>query len=60
MPPEEDDKTKLSLTQLDEALKLILKYEDCFVRASSKVGWTDNATHSIDTGVNRPVKQPHR
>jgi len=24
------------------------------------VGWTDQATHSIDTGVNRPVKQPPR
>ena len=33
-------------------------YEDCFVRANGKVGWTDQATHSIDTGSSRPVKQP--
>ena len=50
----------LSVAQLEEAIELILKYEDCFVRASGKVGWTDVATHYIDTGVNRPVKQPPR
>ena len=58
LPPEQDDKTHLSLAQLDDAIKLILKYEDCFVRASSKVGWTDMATHSIDTGISRSIKQP--
>ena len=41
-------------------VELLLKYEDCFVGASGKVGWTDVATHSIDTGVSRPVKQPPR
>ena len=60
LPPEQDDKFTLSLAQLDDAIKLILKYEDCFVGASGKVGWTDMATHSIDTGVSRPVKQPPR
>jgi len=60
LPPEQDDKPTLSLAQLEEAVKLILKYEDCFVGASGKVGWTDMATHSIDTGVGRPVKQPPR
>ena len=58
LPPEQDDKTHLSLALLDDAVKLILKYEDCFVRARGKVGWTDMATHSINTGVSRPVKQP--
>ena len=33
-------------------------YEGCFVGASGKLGWTDMATHSIDTGFSRPVKQP--
>ena len=60
MPPEEDDRTKLSLIQLDDAVKLVLKYEDFFVGAIGKVGWTDMVTHSIDTGINRPVKQPPR
>ena len=47
----------LFVAQLEEAIELLLMYEDCFVEASSKVGWTDVATHSIDTGVSRPVKQ---
>ena len=35
-----------------------MKNEDCFVGEDGKVGWTNQATHSIDTGDNRPVKQP--
>ena len=50
----------LSVTQLEEAIELLLMYEDCFVGASGTVGWTDVATNSIDTGINRPVKQPPR
>ena len=52
------DRWTLTIAQLEESVELILKYEDCFVGASGKVGWTDVATHSIDTGVSRPVKQP--
>ena len=52
--------TTLSVAQLEEVVELLLKYEDCFVGASGKVGLTDMATHSIDTGINRPVKQPPR
>ena len=37
---------------------MLLKFEDCYGRASGKVGWTDRATHSIETGINQPVKQP--
>ena len=44
--------------QLDESIKLILMYEDCFVGASAKVCWADMVTHSIEAGVSRPVKQP--
>ena len=47
LPPEQDDKFTLSFAQLDDAVKLILKYDYCFVGASSKVGWTDMVTHSI-------------
>ena len=36
LPPEGDNKNKLSLTQLEDAVKLLLKYEDCFVGASIK------------------------
>ena len=51
----------LTLPQLNDAIELLLKYEDCFVGASGKVGWTYQATHSIETGVHWPVKQPpHR
>ena len=60
LPPEGDSNNTLSISRLEEATKLILDYEDCFVGARGKVGWTDKATHSIDTGVNRPVKQPPR
>ena len=55
LPPEGDSNNNLSLPQLDDAVKLLLIYDDCFVGASDKVGWTDRATHSIDTGINRPV-----
>ena len=60
LPDAGGDELTLTTSALDEATKLILSYEDCFVGASSKVCWTDQATHSIDTGVNRPVKQPPR
>ena len=56
--PVDGDSEYLTLPQLEHAVDLLLKYEDCFVGASGKVGWNDRATHSIDTGVNRPVKQP--
>ena len=56
--PLDGDREYLTLLQLENAVDLLLKYEDCFVGASGKVGWTDRATHSIDTGVNQPVKQP--
>ena len=56
--PDDCGQMTLTIAQLEESVELILKYEDCFVGASGKVGWTDVATHSIDTGVNRPVKQP--
>ena len=58
LPEAGGDKLKLSNPALEEATKLILDYEDCYVGASGKVGWTDHATHSIDTGFNGPVKQP--
>ena len=54
LPDAGGDKLTLTTSALEEATKLILSYEDCFVGASGKVGWTDQATHSIDTGVNRP------
>ena len=54
----ESGQTTLSVAQLEETVELLLMYEDCFVGASGKVGWTDMATHFIDTGVSRPVKQP--
>ena len=56
--PDECGQMTLTIAQLEESVELLLKYEDCFVGASGKVGWTDVATHSIDTGVSRPVKQP--
>ena len=37
MPPEQDENPKLSLAQLEDAVKLILEYEDCFVMVSGKV-----------------------
>ena len=54
MPDELDsaphrDELTLTTSALEEATKLILSYEDCFADASGKVGWTDQATHSIDT-----------
>ena len=56
LPVEEGEgATHLTLTQLKDAVQLLLKYEDCFVGANGKVGWTDRATHAIDTGRNRPV-----
>ena len=60
MPPEQGDKITLSFAQLEDAVELILKYEDCFVGASGKVGWTDMTTHFIYAGITRPVKQPPR
>mgnify|MGYP000223687599 CR=1 FL=1 len=60
LPDAGGDELTLTTSALDEATKLILSYEDCFADASGKVGWTDQATHSIDTGINRPVKQPPR
>ena len=60
LPSEEDSNNTLSLAQPEEAVRILLKYEDCFVGACGKVGWTDWATHTIDTGINWPVKQPPR
>ena len=50
----------LSLSETKEAVHLLLSYKDCFVDASGKVGWTDLAFHSVETGTARPVKQPPR
>ena len=58
--PDESGQLTLSVAQLEEAVELLLMYEDCFVGASGKVGWTNMATHFIDIGVIRPVKQPPR
>ena len=44
----------LSLSQLEDAVHLLLNYKDCFVGASGKVGWTDRAAHLIETGKNLP------
>ena len=41
LPGSEGAKQTLSSSALEEATKLILDYEDCFVGASGKVGWTD-------------------
>ena len=60
LPADGGDGLTLTTSALEQATKLILSYEDCFAVASGKVGWTDQATHSIDTGINRPVKQPPR
>jgi len=45
LPGSEGAKQNLSNSALEEATKLILDYEDCFVGASGKVGWTDQATY---------------
>jgi len=58
--PDDSGQLTVSVAKLEGAVELLLKYEDCFVGASGNVGWTDIATHSIDTGINRPVKQPPR
>jgi len=42
----------LTTPQLKDAVTLLLKYKDCFVGANGIVGWTDRATHLIDTGSN--------
>ena len=39
LPPEGESNDTLSISKLEEATKLILNYEDCFVGASDKVGW---------------------
>ena len=57
MPSSEES---LSLSETKEAVELLLRYLDCFVDASGKVGWTDQAFHSVETGTARPVKQPPR
>ena len=59
MPPL-DDSCCLTPKQARQAVEIVLRFEDCFVHEDGKVGWTDQATHSIDTGDNRPVKQPPR
>ena len=41
-----------------QAVELVIGYDDCFVWKDGNVGWTDQATHYIDTGDNRPVKPP--
>lgn len=51
---------RLSPSHAEAAIDLLVSYEDCFVGASGKVGWTNQATHTIETDINRPVKQPPR
>ena len=52
--------TPLTVRQAEEAVQLIMDFEDTFVAVDGIVGWTNQAVHSVDTGVSRPVKQPPR
>ena len=47
LPSEGDSNNTLSLAQMEDAVRLLLKYEDCFVGASGKVGWTDHSFRVI-------------
>ena len=51
-----DDSFNLTTAMAKQTVELVLGYEVCFVRKDVKVGWGDQATHSVDTGDNRPVK----
>jgi predicted aspartyl protease len=50
----------LSAAQRKDLRTLLGDYEDVFSRSEFDLGSTDVVTHSIDTGLNRPVKQQVR
>jgi transposase InsO family protein len=53
----EDADSSLSETQSERLRTLLEEFQDVFSRSEFDLGSTDAVTHSIDTGLNRPVKQ---
>jgi len=52
--------SSLSNSELHEVAKLLIEYQNCFVGPDGRLGKTHLATHSIDTGDSRPIKQHPR
>ncbi|MCP3888118.1 MAG: hypothetical protein GY702_04500, partial [Desulfobulbaceae bacterium] len=46
----------LSTEELERTTMLILEYQDVFVGADGRVGYTDQISHKIDTGEAVPIK----
>ena len=55
-----DLETKLNPEQLKEAKAFLLKYQNCFPKSKTDLGFTDVITHSINTGDKSPIKQAPR
>ena len=54
------DAMRLTLTQKDELVKLLLQYSDVFALEEDELGATSAAQHAIDTGVHPPIHQHPR
>ena len=54
------DAMKLTLTQKDELVKLLLQYSDVFALEEKELGVTSAAQHTIDTGDHPPIHQHPR
>ena len=55
-----DLETRLSEDQMKEAKTFLLKYQHCFPKSKTDLGYTDIITHSINTGDHPPIKQAPR